>query len=98
MNKKVDPYKTDDENPEWTDEMSRKSRPATEMLSEIFGSEVADKMLKKAGRPPKDHKKIPTTIRLDAEILDAFKATGKGWQTLMNDALRDWKVKHLPAE
>ena len=31
-----------------------------------------------------------TTIRLDEEILAAFKATGQGWQTRMNNALRDW--------
>jgi uncharacterized protein (DUF4415 family) len=29
------------------------------------------------------------TVRLDAEVLAAFKATGKGWQTRMNDAFKD---------
>ena len=31
-----------------------------------------------------------TGIRLDADVIDTFKATGKGWQTRMNAALRDW--------
>ena len=30
------------------------------------------------------------TIRFDAEILDGFKATGDGWQTPMNVALKEW--------
>jgi len=34
--------------------------------------------------------KTPISIRLDVRVLDAFKATGEGWQTLMNDALTEW--------
>ena len=33
-------------------------------------------------------KQIETTIRLDADVLDHFKAGGKGWQTRINAALR----------
>lgn len=33
-------------------------------------------------------KKQPVTIRIDSDILSAFKATGKGWQTRINEALR----------
>ncbi len=44
----------------------------------------------KVGRPPKENPKQATTIRFDADILEAFKAGGKGWQTRINDALRDW--------
>ena len=32
--------------------------------------------------------KVPVTIRLDADIVERFKATGRGWQSRMNDALR----------
>ena len=42
------------------------------------------------GRPAGSGNKVSTTIRFDAEILDAFKATGEGWQTRMNDALKEW--------
>ena len=38
--------------------------------------------------------KISTTIRFDAEVLAAFKSTGAGWQTRMNDALKDWLSTH----
>ncbi|WP_082879897.1 BrnA antitoxin family protein [Methylomonas methanica] len=55
-------------------------------------------MLKpKGGRPRKDSPKVFTGIRLDAEVLEAFRATGKGWQTRMNDALKEWLKDHFPA-
>ena len=34
------------------------------------------------------------TLRIDSSILATFKATGKGWQTRMNDALREWLAEH----
>ena len=33
-------------------------------------------------------RKRPVTIRLDADIVDYFKAQGRGWQTRINAALR----------
>jgi len=45
------------------------------------------------GRPSGSGKKEQVTLRLDTELLEQFKATGNGWQTRINDALRDW-VKH----
>ncbi len=37
-----------------------------------------------------------TTIRFDADVLDALKASGPGWQTRVNDALRaDIRAKRL---
>ncbi|MBX4158939.1 BrnA antitoxin family protein, partial [Lactiplantibacillus plantarum] len=38
--------------------------------------------------------KVSTTIRFDADILAAFKHAGPGWQTRMNQALRDWLAKN----
>ena len=32
--------------------------------------------------------KVSTTLRLDPEVLAAFKAEGPGWQSRINDALR----------
>ncbi|MCW5262827.1 hypothetical protein D5045_22590 [Verminephrobacter eiseniae] len=34
------------------------------------------------------------TILFDADVIEAFKATGSGWQTRMNDALKDWVAAH----
>ncbi len=73
----------------------QRMRPATEVLPEIFGTTIAAEMLKpKAGRPRKGNPKVFTGIRLDVEVVDAFKATGKGWQTRINDALKDWLKTH----
>ena len=46
------------------------------------------------GRPLGSGKKEQVTLRLDTEILEQFKATGNGWQTRINDALRDWAKHH----
>ncbi|TOZ63225.1 hypothetical protein DIJ60_07440, partial [Burkholderia pseudomallei] len=31
------------------------------------------------------------------DVLDAFKATGRGWQTRVNAALKEWLKTHKPA-
>jgi uncharacterized protein (DUF4415 family) len=40
------------------------------------------------GRPKADVTKVSTTIRLDPDVIAAFKAHGAGWQSRINDALR----------
>lgn len=46
------------------------------------------------GRPQGSGKKEQVTLRIDSEILEQFRATGNGWQTRINDALRDWIKQH----
>ncbi|PXW79994.1 BrnA antitoxin of type II toxin-antitoxin system [Nitrosomonas sp. Nm84] len=46
------------------------------------------------GRPQGSGKKEQVTLRIDTEILEQFRATGNGWQTRINDALRDWMKQH----
>ena len=41
------------------------------------------------GRPTKAVKRPTLNMRVDADVLDAFKATGPGWQTRINALLRD---------
>ena len=53
---------------------------------------------RKRGRPAgstKAEPKVSTTIRLDAGVLEALKASGPGWQTRANDALREF-VSRFP--
>ncbi|WP_084168437.1 BrnA antitoxin family protein [Paraburkholderia acidipaludis] len=45
------------------------------------------------GRPRSSEKK-PVSIRLDSDLIEAYKADGEGWQTRMNDALRDYARSH----
>ncbi len=52
---------------------------------------------KLGGRPKAAVTKVATTIRFDAEVIDAFRAAGPGWQSRMNSALRDWLKTHSPA-
>ena len=43
------------------------------------------------GRPPflPEQRKVKTTIMFDRAVLEHFKKDGKGWQTRINDTLRD---------
>jgi uncharacterized protein (DUF4415 family) len=57
----------------------------------------AARPLVRVGRPPSTRPlKVPTTIRFDADVLAALKASGKGWQTRVNEAMREW-IKSHPA-
>ena len=42
------------------------------------------------GRPPSANPKVSTTIRLSRDVIDHFKAGGRGWQTRIDAALREW--------
>ena len=46
------------------------------------------------GRPPVATPKVSTTIRLSPDVIDHFRAGGRGWQTRIDEALRDWIQKH----
>jgi uncharacterized protein (DUF4415 family) len=42
------------------------------------------------GRRPSTAPKVSTTIRLDPDIVAAFRDDGPGWQSRINAALQDW--------
>jgi uncharacterized protein (DUF4415 family) len=50
------------------------------------------------GRPRLAAKKEALNVRYSPEVLAAFRATGKGWQTRMNAALADWLKTHSPLD
>jgi uncharacterized protein (DUF4415 family) len=68
---------------EITDEMFAKARPASEVHPEIV-----DEYMRIRGKQVKPLK-VPVYIRLDSDIVEHFKSGGKGWQTKINDALRN---------
>ena len=39
-------------------------------------------------------RKIPTTVRLDADVLKWFRSLGKGYQTRINAVLRSYMQAH----
>ena len=95
MPRKPNPELIDEDAPEATDEWFASALPASDVLPKLLGSGAAQELLKpKRGRPfsarPKEH----VNIRLDADVLGAFKNTGSGWQTRLNNALRDWLSTH----
>ncbi|MCH8181190.1 MAG: BrnA antitoxin family protein [Proteobacteria bacterium] len=95
MPRKPNPERLDNDAPEATEEWFAKARPAKDVLADLMGADVAKEMLKpKRGRPPASRPKEHVNIRLDADILDAFKDRGAGWQTRINTALRDWLKTH----
>ena len=71
---------------------------APELTDEFFerADEYVGTRLVRRGRPKAAVTKQALTVRYDADVVAAFKATGKGWQTRMNSALREWLKAHAP--
>lgn len=99
MASKPNPEKITRDNPEADDEWFAQAKPASAVLPELFGAVVAAEMLKpkRRNRPVLEQTKTPVNIRLDAEIVSAFKEMGVGWQARINDALKDWLKTHSVA-
>ena len=80
------PVVFDDDNPEWTEQDFARARPVSE-----FPELAAAFPKSKAGRPRGSNKQA-VSLRLDRDIVEKFKATGPGWQSRMNDALRRARI------
>lgn len=73
----------DSDTRELSDEEFKRLRPFGEVMAK-----------RRVGRPPLESPKEQVSIRYDADVLDAFRATGDGWQTRMNAALRAYLLEH----
>ena len=83
----------DPDNPELTKAWFAKAKPAREFFPpDVYAALVA--MKRPRGRPKAEEPKVFTGIRLDVDLLNAFKSTGKGWQTRINAALRQFMIEH----
>jgi uncharacterized protein (DUF4415 family) len=80
--KPLPPYGVpDEENPEWTAEEIRTAKP----FAEVFpGAALA---IRRSRGPQKAPTKQMVSIRLDVDVLNAFRATGRGWQGRINHTL-----------
>ena len=95
MSKRRPMIDDDGEVRELTAEDMRLFRPASEVLpADLYEGLVALKKQRGERGPQKSPTKVPTTIRFDADVLAALKASGKGWQTRVNEAVRDWLKTH----
>jgi uncharacterized protein (DUF4415 family) len=76
----------DDDAPELTPELAARLRPI-DAFPELA---PFNEFIRKGGRPalPERHRKRRVTIMLDPDVIEHFKAGGKGWQTRINAALR----------
>lgn len=85
----------DPDNPEWTDADFAHARPARELLpSRLY--QAAVKRYRGQRGPQKTAIKKPVTLRLDADIVAGYRATGPGWQSRMNDVLRKALIADQP--
>ena len=62
-------------------------RPAADVLPTELAAILPKRQRGQRG-PQKDPVKQQVTLRLDREIVDRFRATGDGWQSRINTALR----------
>lgn len=69
-------------------------RDAAPDLSKDGWPEKFAKAAVRRGRPPAAKPKVSTTIRLSQDVIDHFKAGGRGWQTRIDAALREWIGQH----
>lgn len=73
----------DDDNPEWTEQDFANARPPEEILPpEILAQ------FKNTRGPQKAPTKVPVSIRLSADVVAYYKATGPGWQSRIDETLR----------
>ena len=84
MSKRAPLIDADGEVRELTAEDMARFRPAHEM----FPAELQKTLGVRRRGPQKTPTKVSTTIRLDADLLEALKATGEGWQTRVNALVR----------
>lgn len=80
----------DADNPEITDEQFERARPFAEAFPELAAN------LRRTRGPQRTPTKQLVSLRVDQDVLDRFKATGSGWQSRMNEALRR-AAEGLPA-
>lgn len=89
MSKKPDPELVDEDNPEWTQADFQSARRLEQMPAAFQAA------IRRTRGPQKTPTKQQVTLRLSPDLIEHFRNTGPGWQSRIDDALRDW-VKHHP--
>lgn len=76
---------------ELTAEDMARFEPAANILSPSLKKKLG------ARGQQKSRVKERITIRLSHDVVEPFRATGDGWQSRVNSALKDWLKTHKPA-
>lgn len=74
----------DDDLPEWTEDQFARAQFS-------IGGKVmrpGNGTLTRPGRPVSENPKKQVTLRLDPDVVEKFRASGKGWQSRINAELR----------
>tara|TARA_R110001592_G_scaffold112292_3_gene310341 strand:- start:520 stop:798 length:279 start_codon:yes stop_codon:yes gene_type:complete len=66
-------------------------RPTNQALPQTLHEKM------KGRGPQKTPTKERITIRLSPDVLAPFRVTGKGWQSRVDAALKDWLKSHTPS-
>jgi uncharacterized protein (DUF4415 family) len=77
----------DPDNPAWSAADFQAAQPAATFFDGATLTQLVT-LKRPRGRPPVEQAKILIPLRLDADVVAAFRHTGKGWQTRMNAVLR----------
>lgn len=76
---------------ELADEDFRRMRP----MKEVLPSEL-QRTIRQRGQRGKQHAptKVKTTMRLSPDVIEHFKEQGPGWQSRIDQALKDYIKEH----
>jgi uncharacterized protein (DUF4415 family) len=85
--KKPNPELVGKDNPEWTDAMFAKAKPAAEIFPDLVAH--SKKRIRGQRGPQKKPRKVAVLLRVDADTLAAYKAGGRGYQTRMAAVLAE---------
>ena len=87
MNRRI---KKDLEDFEWTAAEIKASKKVNSLPKSLQQKIAA----RKTRGPQIAPTKISTTLRLSSEVVESFKATGAGWQSKIDLALKQWLEEH----
>jgi len=77
----------DAENPEWTKEDFAQAKRIDEL------PERMQMLLRRTRGPQKAPTKVLTALRLSPDVLEALRSTGRGWQSRVDETLRNVYVR-----
>jgi Uncharacterized protein conserved in bacteria len=66
-----------------TEAEAKDMRPFEDALPDL-----AESIKRGRGRPPAEKPKKQVTLRIDADVLERFRSSGKGWQGRVNEVLK----------